>query len=87
MRTIDIPSDAHSLQPLLDQARREDLLLRLADGSEFYLSAVDEADQEIVQTRHHAKLMKFLEQRSQQPATISLDRVKQELGLDDAGDE
>ena len=87
MRTIDILSDADSLQPLLDQARREDLLLRLADGSEFYLSAVDEADQETVQTRRHAKLMEFLEQRSQQPATISLDRVKQELGLVDDRDE
>jgi ribosomal-protein-alanine N-acetyltransferase len=55
--------------------------LELADGRQFMLSAIDDFDIEIAQTRQNEKLMAFLDQRGRQTQTISLDEVKRQLGL------
>jgi hypothetical protein len=39
------------IRALFEQARDEDVIVRLADGSEFILSAIDEFDVEVAQTR------------------------------------
>ena len=62
MKTISIPPDAGDVNTLLEQARREDLLVRTADGTEFMLTAVDEFDLEIARTRQNAKLMALLDE-------------------------
>jgi hypothetical protein len=66
---------------LLDQARNEDLIVRLADGSEFILVAIDDFDQEISRTRNNPKVMALLQARARQTATIPLNEVKTRLGL------
>ncbi len=81
MKTIDLPQASPDIALLLDQARSDDLILRLADGSEFLLVAIDDFDQEIARTRNNPKLIALLEARARQTATIPLDEVKKRLGL------
>ena len=51
--------------------------------TEYLLSVVDDFDLEIARTRKNAKLMAFLEERSRQTKTYSLDEVRDRLGLND----
>ncbi len=81
MKTVTVTPDAAAVHALLDEARQEDVLIRLADGTEFYLSVVEDFDREVARTRQHAKLLAFLEERGKQPATKPLADVKSELGL------
>jgi hypothetical protein len=57
------------------------VIVRLADGSEFLLAAIDDFREEVASTRANAKLMAFLESRARQTATVPLDEVKRRLGL------
>jgi hypothetical protein len=66
MKTINLSNLTNELTALLDQANDEDVVVRLADGREFLLSAVDDFDIEIAQTRQNEKLMALLEERAQQ---------------------
>ena len=45
MKSIDVPKISAEVAQLLDQARLDDLVVRLPDGSEFLLIALDEFDQ------------------------------------------
>jgi hypothetical protein len=81
MKTIDFAQTPPDVACLLDQARDEDLVVRLADGSEFLLIAIDDFDQEIARTRSNPRLMALLDARAKQTTTIPLDEVKQRLGL------
>ncbi|MEX0704446.1 MAG: hypothetical protein WD069_20260 [Planctomycetales bacterium] len=65
----------------MTQARREDIVVQAADGTEFLLTAVDDFDEEIALTRRNEKLMALLDERARQPQTTSLADVKRELGL------
>jgi len=47
------------------------------------LSAVDDFDHEIAQTRHNEKLMALLDERAGQTRTIPLEEVRRRLGFDD----
>ncbi|MEH2142315.1 hypothetical protein [Nostoc sp.] len=80
MKTITISEDSAEIRALLEQARSEDVIVRLADGSEFILSAVDDFDVEVAQTRRNEKLMALLDERAKQTQTIPLDEVKRRLG-------
>ena len=82
MKIIDVPNESTDIRAILEQARREDLIVRSSDGSEFLLTAVDEFDRELGLTRRNEKLMDFLEQRARQTQTVPLDEVKRQLGLD-----
>src|SRR5262249_24676364 len=81
MKTVTIPPQASEVNALLRQARQEDLLVRSADGAEFMLTAVDDLDKEIADTRRNAKLMALLEERGKQTNTVPLEEVKRRLGL------
>jgi len=81
VKTIDLPQASPDLALLLDQAHDEDLILRLGDGREFLVVAIDDFDDEIARTRNNPKLMALLEARAKQTATIPLDEVKKRLGM------
>ena len=81
MKTITIPPQATEVNALLEEARREDILVQAADGTEFMVTAVDEFDQETARTRQNAKLMALLDERAKQAQTVPLDEVKRQLGL------
>ncbi len=82
MKTVTIPEGSQEIRALLDQARDEDVIVRLSDGSEFMLSAVDDFDREIAHTRRNEKLMALLDERAGQTRTIPLEEVKRQLGFD-----
>lgn len=81
MKTVEYPQTPPDVAKLLDEARRDDLLVRLPDGSEFLLVAVEDFDKEIVETRRNESLMTLLEERAKEPATVSLEEAKRQLGL------
>jgi hypothetical protein len=81
MKLIDLTHTARDVASLLDEARQDDLVVRLADGSEFLLIALDEFDQEIAKSRANPRLMALLEARAAQTSTSSLHEVKERLQL------
>ena len=80
MKTIDLPSVSKKIAGLLEQAREDDLVVRLADGSEFMLVAIDDFDLELARTRANPDLMKLLDSRAQQTKLVPLDEVKRRFG-------
>jgi predicted nucleic acid-binding protein len=82
MKTINLANLEVNISSFIEQAKQEDLLLKLNDGSEFLLCIVDDFDLEIAQTRKNEKLMQYLSNSSEEEAVFSLDDIKQELGLD-----
>ncbi len=83
MKTITIKGDSEEIRTLLEQARDEDVIVRMEDGSEFMLSAIDDFDLEIARTRRNEKLMALLDERAGQTRTIPLEEVKHQLGFND----
>ncbi|MBW3539949.1 MAG: hypothetical protein KY476_06750 [Planctomycetes bacterium] len=79
--TVDVSADSPTLWELLDEARSEDLVVRLPDGTEFLLAPVDDFDLEVARARKNEKLLAFLEARARQDETISIAEVKHRLGL------
>jgi hypothetical protein len=81
VKTVEIASGSLDIATLLEQAREEDLIVRLADGTEFLVVAVDDLDHELALTRGNEKLMAFLDARARQTQTVPLVDVKTQLGL------
>ena len=81
MKTIDLTQATGDIARLLDAARHDDLVVRLADGSEFLLIALDEFDEEVARCRNNPRLMALLEARAAQTNTVPLDEVKRRLNL------
>ena len=71
MKTIELTNASPDIVNLLDQARVDDIVVRVADGSEFLLVAVDDFDREIARTRANPRLMALLESRARQTTTVS----------------
>ena len=83
MKTIRISKRSKRINALLKQARKENLIVRSADGCEFILAEIDDFSREIELTRQNRKLMKFLDLRAKQTKTIPLEEVKVQLGLNE----
>jgi hypothetical protein len=81
MKTIELIHASPNIASLLDQARSDDIVVRVADGSEFLLVAIDDFDREIARTRANPRIMALLEVRAKQAATVSLEEAKRSLGL------
>jgi hypothetical protein len=83
MKTVTITGGSAEIRALLAQARDEDVVVRMDDGSEFLLSAIDDFDHEIAQTRRNEKLMSLLDERAGQTQTIPIEEVKRRLRFSD----
>ena len=81
MKTIKVSRQARTLNALLQRARRENVVLRSADGDEFILAEIDDFNREIELTRQNKQLLKLLASRAKKKATISLEEAKQRLDL------
>jgi hypothetical protein len=82
VKTIKVSRQSSSVNALLKRARRENVILRSAEGTEFILAEIDDFNREIELTRQDKPLMKLLEGRAKQTATVSLDEAKKILGID-----
>ena len=67
MKTIELTNASPDVASLLDQARSDDIVVRVADGSEFLLVAIDDFDREIARTRANPRIMALLEVRTSRP--------------------
>ncbi len=84
MKTVNVSRKAKTINGLLEKARDEDLIVKTADGTEFFLSAIDDFDHEIALQRRSEKLMTYLDEcarRAEQEKGIPLEEVKRQLGL------
>lgn len=81
MKTIPVSSRSKVVAALLAEARRGALILRDAAGREYVLAEVDEFGREIELARQDDDLMRFLDDRGRQAASLSLGEAKERLGL------
>ena len=81
MKTIKVSKQARTLIALLKRARNENVILRSPEGEEFILAEIDDFNREIELTRQNKQLMKLLESRAKEKATISLEETKRRLDL------
>jgi hypothetical protein len=82
MKTVDLTQTTGEMARLLDAARQDDLVVRLADGSEFQLIAIDEEfNHEIARARENPRLIALLEARAKQTNSVSLEEAKRRLQL------
>jgi len=81
MKTIKVSKQAKTLVALLKRARNENIILRSPEGYEFILAEINDFDREIELTRQNKRLMKLLDSRAKQRATISLEEAKRQLGV------
>ena len=82
MKTIELSEHLPSLDEMLTMAGHDNLLLKTQDGREFIMAEVDNFDREIELTRQNQKLMDFLDERSRESKTWTLDEVKEKLDLE-----
>ena len=81
MKTIPVSKRSREINVLLKHARRENVILRSADGGEFLLAELDDFDREIELIRGNKALLKLLDERARQSQTLSLRTVKTRLGI------
>ena len=81
MKTIPVSKRSRGINVLLKRARRENVILRSADGGEFLLAELDDFDREIELTRGNKALMRLLDARARQSQALSLGTVKAQLGI------
>ena len=82
MRTIKVSRQSRTVNALLKRARRENVILRSPEGTEFILAELDDFNREIELTRENKNLMNLLEGRAKHKATVSLGEAKRILGID-----
>ena len=81
MKTIPVSKRSRSINVLLKRARRENVILRAADGGTFLLAELDDFDREIELARGNKALMRLLDARARQSQTLSLGTVKTQLRI------
>ena len=79
MKRINVSSKSRVLNGLLKRALKENIIILARDGHEFVLAEIEDFNREIELTRQNAKLMKLLDERGQEKATISLREARRRL--------
>lgn len=81
MKVIELSGSQILLDELLKIARREPLILQKDNNEKFILSRVDEFALEVELLRNNKEFMAYLDELSEQEATIPLSEVEKELKL------
>lgn len=79
MKRISVSSRSRVLNALLKRALKENVIIRARDGHEFVLAEIEDFNREIELIRRNDNLMKLLDQRGQEKATISLAEARRRL--------
>jgi len=79
MRTVTVNLRSRVLSALLRQASNENLVLQTPDGREFVLAEIDDFGREIALARENKELMKLLDERGREEATVSLAEARRGL--------
>ena len=81
MKTIDLSSATLTVNELLDLAGEDLVIIKVPSGREFVLAEVEDFEDEIERTRQNAELMAFLDERSRETVTYTLEQVRERLKL------
>jgi hypothetical protein len=81
VKTVRVPNRSRAVKALLDQARDEDVVVRVDDGTQFVIRAIDDFGREIEAQRRNKKLMAYLDKCAQETEWIPLVEVEKRLGL------
>ena len=79
MKRISVSSKSRVLNGLLKRALKQNIIIRARDGHEFVLAEIEDFNREIELTRQNEELMKLLDERGQEKATISLREARRRL--------
>lgn len=82
MKTLDLKKEKVTVEELLNWATSDSVLILTEDGREFILAEADEFEKEVAIFGNSEKFMKFLEERSKEKGTISLEEVEKILNLE-----
>jgi hypothetical protein len=81
IKTIKISPRSRIVNDLLKQALEENLIHRTDDGREFLLVEIDDFDREIELTRQNDELMRLLDARGREKATVGIEEARSRLGV------
>lgn len=79
MTTLDLREQRVTVNQLMKLARSGSVLIVTQDGREFLLEEADDFDREVALLGQSDEFMSFLEKRSREKATISLDELSETL--------
>jgi hypothetical protein len=79
MKTIDLAQQKLDVEQLLDLARQGTVLLLTAEGEEFCVAEADDFEKEVETLRNSRAFQQFLDERSQDKRTISLEELEKAL--------
>lgn len=79
MRVIEISQKSVELDALLEMACRETIILRQSGHKEFVLSSIDDFALEVELLRNNKEFMTYLDELSQEKATVSIEDVESML--------
>ena len=79
MKAIDLRQEKISLKDLLRLASLESLIIFSEDGNQYILEEADAFEKEVAILGKSEKFMKFLEERSKEEGTISIDDMEKKF--------
>ncbi len=92
MKTINVSSRSKTLRAILKQARRNGLILQSPEGDRFVLAPIgdwqafevgnsEDFTEEVKATSRNKELIKFLAERRTRGERVSIEKVREKLGL------
>ena len=78
---LHTPTLSREIARAFESAAHDEVFLRLHDGREYMLVAVDDFDVELARTRANARLMDLLDARARQTKLVPLDEVKRRFDV------
>lgn len=81
MKTIELTHDTPSLRELVELADEENIIIKTPKGREFILAELDDFEFEVAQLKNSEEFLAFLDERSKERGTTSVEKLRKELGL------
>ena len=79
MKAIAVSKNSPTLRQVLDLAGEENVVLKTSEGRRFVLAEIDDFEEELAQQRENKELMAFLDERSRETTTHTLQEVRESL--------
>jgi hypothetical protein len=81
MKTIELAADTPSLPELIELAAGENIIINTPQGKQFVLAEIDDFELEVEQLKNSKEFMAFLDHRSKQRSTTSIEELRNALGI------
>ena len=81
MKTIELTLGTASIHELVELAGRENIIINTQGGKQFVLAELDDFELEVEQLKNSKEFMAFLDERSKERGTTSIEEVRSDLGI------